>query len=109
MSVETVQADTSSAPPDTGTALRPFRVKVPEADLAELRKRINAARLPEKGNRRRLLAAGAARHGPEAREVLVRPRHERAQRASHAHGAGRRGPARARVGGTGGAKPPGQT
>ena len=30
------------------TALRPFRVNVPEADLSELRRRITAARLPEK-------------------------------------------------------------
>ena len=35
--------------------------------------------------------------------------HERAQRVSHACGAGRRGPASERVGGSGGAKPPGQT
>ena len=30
------------------TAIRPFRVNVPEADLAELRRRINAARWPER-------------------------------------------------------------
>jgi pimeloyl-ACP methyl ester carboxylesterase len=30
------------------TALRPFRVNVPETELAELRRRINATRLPEK-------------------------------------------------------------
>lgn len=30
------------------TALRPFRVNVPEAELAELRRRIDTARLPEK-------------------------------------------------------------
>lgn len=30
------------------TALRPFRVNVPEADLAELRRRIDATRLPER-------------------------------------------------------------
>ena len=30
------------------TAIRPFRVDVPEAELTELRRRINAARLPEK-------------------------------------------------------------
>src|SRR5689334_15544743 len=29
-------------------AIRPFRVNIPEADLAELRRRILAARLPEK-------------------------------------------------------------
>ena len=30
------------------TALRPFEVNVPEAELVELRKRINATRWPEK-------------------------------------------------------------
>jgi hypothetical protein len=29
------------------TALRPFHVNVPEADLTELRRRINATRFPE--------------------------------------------------------------
>ena len=36
-------------PASAGTpAIRPFRVNVPEADLIDLRRRINAARLPEK-------------------------------------------------------------
>ena len=30
------------------TAIRPFQVNVPEADLADLRRRIEATRLPEK-------------------------------------------------------------
>ena len=30
------------------TAVRPFRVNVPEADLTDLRRRIQATRLPEK-------------------------------------------------------------
>ena len=30
------------------TALRPFRVNVPEAELTDLRRRIKATRLPEK-------------------------------------------------------------
>ena len=30
------------------TAIRPFRVDVPEADLIELRRRITATRLPDK-------------------------------------------------------------
>ena len=34
--------------PADKTALRPFRVNVPEADLTDLRRRISAARLPEK-------------------------------------------------------------
>lgn len=32
----------------TGTAIRPFRVSVPEADLADLRQRIHATRWPDK-------------------------------------------------------------
>jgi hypothetical protein len=34
------------------TALRPFQVEFPEADLTELRRRINATRLPGSHNRR---------------------------------------------------------
>jgi Epoxide hydrolase N terminus len=30
------------------TAIRPFQVNIPEAELTELRRRINATRLPEK-------------------------------------------------------------
>ena len=30
------------------TAIRPFRVNVPEAELAELRRRINATRWPDR-------------------------------------------------------------
>src|SRR5262249_26292298 len=35
-----------SATAHTGTEIRPFQVDVPEADLADLRRRIDAARLP---------------------------------------------------------------
>src|SRR5215212_3231109 len=38
----------AAAAEKTGTAIRPFRVNVPEADLAELRRRIAATRWPEK-------------------------------------------------------------
>ena len=31
------------------TAVRPFRINVPEAELTELRRRINATRWPERG------------------------------------------------------------
>ena len=31
-----------------GTAIRPFQVDVPEAELTELRRRINATRFPER-------------------------------------------------------------
>jgi pimeloyl-ACP methyl ester carboxylesterase len=65
MSVQRVQTDTSTTPRDTGnttapgsaegsreqttakTAIRPFHVNIPEAELTELRRRITA-RLPEK-------------------------------------------------------------
>jgi Epoxide hydrolase N terminus len=33
---------------DTGTAIRPFRVNVPDADLADLRRRLLATRWPDK-------------------------------------------------------------
>ena len=44
------------------TAIRPFRVNVPEADLAELRRRIAATRWPEKETVGRSVAGRAARH-----------------------------------------------
>src|SRR5215510_7628405 len=37
-----------AAAADTGTAIRPFRVKVPDADLADLRHRLLATRWPDK-------------------------------------------------------------
>src|SRR4029078_13126976 len=40
-----------TVPKQTGsdnTAIRPFRVNIPEAELTELRRRIKATRLPEK-------------------------------------------------------------
>jgi hypothetical protein len=36
-----------AAAENSGTAIRPFKVKVPEADLAELRRRIVATNWPE--------------------------------------------------------------
>jgi pimeloyl-ACP methyl ester carboxylesterase len=41
-------AAVAAAAENNGTAIRPFRVNVPEADLAELRRRIAATRWPEK-------------------------------------------------------------
>jgi hypothetical protein len=38
----------AAAAEENGTAIRPLRVNVPEADLAELRRRIAATRWPEK-------------------------------------------------------------
>ena len=37
----------AAAAENTGTAIRPFRVNVPEADLTELRRRLRATRWPE--------------------------------------------------------------
>jgi pimeloyl-ACP methyl ester carboxylesterase len=39
---------TEPATQDTATAIRPFRVSVPEEDLAELRRRVDATRWPER-------------------------------------------------------------
>jgi hypothetical protein len=51
----TAAASREGAPPDTAaraehspTAIRPFRVSVPESELVELRRRIAATRWPEK-------------------------------------------------------------
>jgi pimeloyl-ACP methyl ester carboxylesterase len=38
----------SAAPPGNNLGIRPFRVNVPEAELTELRRRINATRWPER-------------------------------------------------------------
>ena len=45
-----VVADDGSTTPskEDRNAIRPFRVNIPEAELTELRKRINAARWPER-------------------------------------------------------------
>jgi pimeloyl-ACP methyl ester carboxylesterase len=49
MSVQTIQTDRStSGQANPKTALRPFQVNIPETELTELRRRISAARLPEK-------------------------------------------------------------
>ena len=50
MSTQTVQADTTTTHQTelTSPAIRPFRVSVPEDDLNDLRRRVAAARLPEK-------------------------------------------------------------
>jgi hypothetical protein len=50
MSAQTAPAAASATARavDTATALRPFRVNVPEAELADLRRRIAATRWPER-------------------------------------------------------------
>ena len=51
-------------------AVRPFHVNVPEAELTELRRRINATKWPETGNGHGPLARRAARDDPETRALL---------------------------------------
>jgi hypothetical protein len=41
-------SSTPAAPQNNDTAIRPFRVKVPEADVADLRRRLAATRWPDK-------------------------------------------------------------
>jgi pimeloyl-ACP methyl ester carboxylesterase len=55
MTVQTMQTDTSTVsrdigtqPPDAKAAIRPFRVNIPEDELADLRRRVVATRFPEK-------------------------------------------------------------
>ena len=52
------------------TAIRPFHVNFPEAELADLRRRINATRWPEKETGRGCIAGRAARDDAEARALL---------------------------------------
>jgi hypothetical protein len=44
----TTVKERGSEPATDKTAIRPFRVDVPEAELAELRRRVNATRFPER-------------------------------------------------------------
>ena len=46
--VPAADAQTSAGAAAADTAIRPFRVKVPEAELAELRRRVKATRWPDK-------------------------------------------------------------
>ena len=43
-----IDDDSETVTTDDRNALRPFRVKVPEEDLTELRRRINATRWPDR-------------------------------------------------------------
>ena len=52
------------------TAIRPFQVNVPEAELTELRRRINATRLPEQETVDGFFAGRATRLHSSARAVL---------------------------------------
>ena len=52
------------------TAIRPFHVNIPEAELAELRRRIKATRLPEKETVADCFARRATRLHSSARAVL---------------------------------------
>ena len=56
------------------TAIRPFRVNVPEAELTELRRRIKATRLPEKEpdcsvNRKKQIPPAGS---PTSKSILTR-------------------------------------
>ena len=52
------------------TAIRPFHVNVPEAELTELRRRINATRWPERETVADAFARRAARDDSETRALL---------------------------------------
>ena len=52
------------------TAIRPFQVSVPDAELTELRRRINATRWPEREPVTGCIARRAARDDSEARALL---------------------------------------
>src|SRR4051812_2698736 len=57
---------------DTTTVIRPFHVNVPEAQLAELRRRINATQCPERETGRRVRAgrSGGPAFAPGRRDRL---------------------------------------
>ena len=57
-------------PQTTATAVRPFRVDMPEEALADLRRRIAATRWPGKETRRRCVAGRAAGDAAGARALL---------------------------------------
>ena len=65
MSLQTVEPKSETAP-----AIRPFRVNVPDSELTELRKRINATRWPEKEPVSGCIARRAARDDAETRALL---------------------------------------
>ena len=67
---EAVMTTTKLANVVESTAIRPFQVNVPEADLTDLRRRIVATRLPEKETVARLFAGRATRLHSSARAVL---------------------------------------
>ncbi len=66
MSATEVAEQTGSDP----TAIRPFQVDFPEAELTELRRRVNATRWPEPRDGHRRLAGRAARDDAGARALL---------------------------------------
>ena len=56
--------------PMVDTSIRPFRVNIPDEDLADLRQRIKATRWPEKETVTDFLAGRAALDDTEARWLL---------------------------------------
>ena len=67
--IETIATRQGAHAADT-TAIRPFRVNVPEAELTELRRRIAATRFPERETVTDMSQGVPARDGSEARAVL---------------------------------------
>ena len=63
-----VASTTVAAAENSDTAIRPFKVKVPEAQLAELRRRIVATQWPGAGAG--CIAGSAARDDAETRALL---------------------------------------
>ena len=59
--------------PTGDTAMRPFRVHVPEAVLADLRRRVKATRWPDPRDRERPVAGRAARAGQRYSRGRVAP------------------------------------
>ena len=58
--------------PTERTAIRPFRIEVPEADLEDMRARIRSHPVARQGNRRRPSPRVRSSRPSGAREVLAR-------------------------------------
>ena len=67
---QTIATEPASEQATDKTAIRPFQVNVPEAELTELRRRINATKWPERETVTDAIARRAARDDGEARALL---------------------------------------
>jgi hypothetical protein len=63
-------SSTPAAAENSDTAIRPFRVNMPDADLADLKRRLVASRWPDKETVADQIAGGAAREAPGTRPLL---------------------------------------